>query len=80
MVEIDIRGIWEALQAQAEKGLPRRKPLTNEQQWILWEMWGKRTQSLLARAIHIGNERLKEEYLALKEAGGPKGEKPEWMA
>lgn len=78
MIDLDVRGIWDTLYAKKDKVKPG-KVFTNEEQWVLWKMWDKRTQRDIAEAFKVCRDRVRTEYDFLKQRGGPEGEKPDWM-
>lgn len=79
-IELDIRGIWDTLQAMPQKkygGMPRI--YSNEEQWLIWLQHKRIPQKELARQLRSSTDRLAVEYKRMKEQGGPKGQRPEWM-
>lgn len=79
-VELDVRGIWAELSARPDKAQSGGyRIFTNDQQWIIWLQFNRIPQKELARAMHSGADRVAVEYKKLKEQGGPKGKRPEWM-
>lgn len=79
-VELDIRGIWAELSARPQKSSSGGyRIFTNEEEWILWLQYPRVPQKALGRALHTATDKLVTEYKRLKEQGGPKGKRPEWM-
>lgn len=77
---IDLQEVWEKLNNIPNKTRSGgRRFLTNEEEWIAWEMYPKKAHRTVAQSLHIDGMKLKEEYERLKAQGGPKGEKPAWM-
>lgn len=79
-VELDIRGIWAELSARPNKAQSGGyRVFTNEEEWIIWLQFPRIPQKTLSRALHTATDKLVLEYKRLKDQGGPKGERPEWM-
>lgn len=81
VVEFDVRGVFEELESYPDKGTsPRTRVLTNDEEWIIWEMWPRKSQRVLSRTMKMSGDTLKAHHDRLAKQGGPKGKKPEWMA
>lgn len=78
VVELDLREVYAKLQALPPK--VSKAPISNEQEWILWEMWPRVNVKTVSEAIHMSYDTAKRHYERLQEQGGPKGPRPEWMA
>ena len=79
-VIIDVKKMYEELQKAPTKGYTGNKRiLTPDEQWILWVMYPQKSIKIMAKALHVGTERVSQEYELLEKQGGPKGTRPEWM-
>jgi hypothetical protein len=58
----------------------RRITWTSEKDWLLWEFYDRKNKKELARAFRVSDRYLYVRHLELAEQGGPKGEKPTWLA
>lgn len=79
-VELDVRRIWAELSARPDKAQSGGyRVFTNEEEWIIWLQYKRIPQKALGRALHTATDKLALEYKRMKEQGGPKGQRPEWM-
>lgn len=79
-VTIDLRNMWAKLEKLPEKTCYQRgRVLTNDEEWMVWLMYPRKRQKLLAKEMSMGSDTLRTFYEGLKAQGGPKGERPEWM-
>ena len=58
----------------------RRITWTSEKDWLLWEFYDRKNKKELARAFRVSDRSLYVRHLELAQQGGPKGEKPTWLA
>ena len=80
-IVMDVRSIWKAMDATPDKNpnYTRGRKLTNEEQWLLWEMWPRKTQRVIGKYLKMCGDTAKRYYEDLQAQGGPEGERPEWM-
>ena len=79
-VTIDVRSVWAKVQAIPDKGtLGVKRQLTNDEEWMLWLSYKRKSVKVLGQTMHYSEDRLKREYARLESQGGPKGTRPEWM-
>ena len=80
MTEKEYKKLWEEVKVLPDKAGGRiAKVMTNEEEWILYLSYDRLAKRNLVSKFKIGKERLKNEYDRLKEQGGPKGPRPDYM-
>lgn len=76
----DYASIWASISAAPDRQVgEHRKPWSNEEDWILWEMWKRKRQPDTAKAFQRSVGACRIRYEELTKQGGPKGKRPEWM-
>lgn len=75
----DYKTLWQELDSAPDKGRHGPRAVTNEEEWILWLMWPRKSQKVISRTLHMCSDTAKLYHDRLVAQGGPKGEKPAWM-
>lgn len=75
----DYRALWKELDSAPDKGRYGSHVLSNEEEWMLWLMWPRKSQKVIARALHMCSDTAKMHHDRLVAQNGPKGERPVWM-
>ncbi|MEN6296858.1 MAG: hypothetical protein ABFC92_02780 [Rectinema sp.] len=75
----DYKTLWQELSSSPDKGRRYANPLTNEEEWMLWLMWPRKSQKVISRALHMCSDTAKMHHDRLVAQNGPKGKRPEWM-
>ena len=80
VVEFDVRKVFDELEEYPDKGsLSKARILTNDEEWVIWEMFPRKSQRLIAKTMRMSADTLKAHHDRLAKQGGPKGKRPEWM-